>query len=317
MGGGSISSSSMKSYYEERSYISTSNRASQVFRSVYMPDEFNPAKIKLPREARDSAASPHSRGVIFAEDLTGSMDAFLLSLIKDEFPRLITKTYESVSFNPHIMFMGIGDVEVGDRAPLQVTQFETDVRMLHQLEKIYIERGGGCNPYESYILAWYFAAKHISMDCFEKRGEKGFLFTFGDEYPTPSLAKDDIRRVFGTNSELGQRIITNSELYEMASEKFHCYHVVLHGGNYSYDVLRKWHELMGDHVCDLSDHHLLPELVTTIFKMHDGYSKTNALSSIASSSERYLVKEALDMLPENIEPDAGSTFDKDRKIELF
>ena len=106
MGGGSISSSSMRSYYDDREREhawSRATRAEQVFQETSMRDEFNPAKMKLPREACDSALSPHSRGVIFAEDVTGSMGRFLLSLIKDEFPRLITQTYESVSFDPHII----------------------------------------------------------------------------------------------------------------------------------------------------------------------------------------------------------------------
>ena len=212
MGGSAISSSSMKNYYDTHAHAMSSKNVHQVFTSRNMPDEFNPAKIKLPREARDSNLSPRSRGVIFAEDLTGSMDEFLMSLIQKEFPRLITETYESVSFDPHIMFMGVGDVEAYDEAPLQVTQFETDIRMLEQLQRIYVEKAGGGNNFESYILPWYFAAKHTSMDCFEKRGEKGFLFTFGDELPTPRLTAEEIERVFEKNSSLCQRFITISEL---------------------------------------------------------------------------------------------------------
>ena len=84
MGGSAIRSSDMRSYYDDRSYISRATNASQVFKEKGMRDEFNPAKIKLPREACDSAASPKSRGIIFAEDVTGSMGRFLLSLMKEE-----------------------------------------------------------------------------------------------------------------------------------------------------------------------------------------------------------------------------------------
>lgn len=308
MGGGSISSSSMRSYYDDRereSGWSRATRAEQVFQETSMRDEFNPAKMKLPREACDSALSPHSRGVIFAEDVTGSMGRFLLSLIKDEFPRLITQTYESVSFDPHIMFMGVGDVAAGDRAPLQVTQFETDLRMLDQLQMIWLEKRGGGNTYESYILPWYFAAKHTKMDCFEKRGEKGFLFTFGDEEPTPNLSPREIERVFGGRDSLqGGCEISNRECLEMASEKFYCYHIILHGNYYvNYDregTIRKWRNLMGTHVCDLSDHHYLPELVATIFKMYDGMSKTEALNKIQSSEAKRIVKDALKWHEEHV-----------------
>lgn len=323
MGGPSIESSSMRSYYSrkecEESW-SRVTRAEQVFRETRMRDEFNPAIMKLPREACDSAKSPHSRGVIFADDVTGSMGRFLLSLIKDEFPRLITQTYESVSFDPHIMFMGVGDVAAGDKAPLQVTQFETDLRMLEQLEKIWLEKGGGSNPYESYILPWYFAAKHTKMDCFEKRGEKGFLFTFGDEEPTPKLTEYQIDCVFGGRDSLQEREISAEKCLDMASEKFFCYHVILHGNYYDYHgekAISKWRDLMGTHVCDLSDHHYLPELVSTIFKMYEGMSKTDALNTIQSDRARHVVEDALKWHEEHVSDEPTyNTDSEDEDIEV-
>lgn len=289
MGGRAISSDEMRSFYSERSYVSTASYDTQVFKERKMVPEFDPSKMKLPREALDSALSPHSRGIILAEDVTGSMGRYLLSLFKEDFPRLITKIYDSVSYNPHVMFMGVGDVEVGDEAPLQVTQFETDLRMLEQLEKIYIEKGGGSNPYESYILPWYFAGKHVKMDCWEKRGEKGFLFTFGDEEPTPRLTAREIKEVFGDNDKLNGSFITGEDCLEMASEKFHCYHIIL-GSRY---VEGKWRELLGSHVCVLSDHSCLPELIVSILKMYDGKSKSEALNDIQDMSKRRVVMAAL------------------------
>ena len=310
MGGSPVRSSDMERHYRSRDYYGASSyyssgrsidvtpvrrvtNASQVFKETRMRDEFNPAKIKLPREACDSAQSPHSRGIIYAEDFTGSMGRFLLSLIQKQFPRLIEMTYQTVSFNPHIMFMGVGDVEQGDEAPLQVTQFETDLRMLEQLEKLWLEQGGGWNSYESYILPWYFAGKYCKMDCFDKRGEQGFLFTFGDEEPTPSLSKDELRTVFGNRDDLDKRKVTATDCLEMASEKFNCYHIILRGNGYDYDVVSKWKELMGAHACDLSDHECLPELVCTILKMYEGESKTKAISSIEDNYTRNVVADAL------------------------
>lgn len=319
MGGSPIRSSEMRSYYKERSYIRTATNANQVFKESGMRDEFNPAKMKLPREACDSASSPRSRGIIFAEDLTGSMDSFLLSLIQTEFPTLIKQTYESVSYDPHIMFMGVGDVAAYDDAPLQVTQFETDLRMLEQLERIYVEKGGGGNDFESYILPWYFAGKHIRMDCWEKRKEKGFLFTFGDEYPTPSLSNSEIKQVFGDNDCLQQRIITAEDCLEMASEKFNCYHVVLHGNGYLVDVTKKWQELMGkNRVCDLKNHKYLPELVTTILQIHEGNTKTEALNKIQNESARKCIEAALRWHEESISTDIkAESSDNTGEIEIF
>lgn len=316
MGGSSISSSEMRSYYDSRSHVRTATSAQQVFKSSHMPDEFNPAKMKLPREACDSAASPHSRGIIYAEDVTGSMGSFLLSLIQNEFPRLIKQTYDTVSYDPHIMFMGVGDVAAGDEAPLQVTQFETDLRMLDQLQKIYLERGGGGNAFESYILPWYFAAKHTKMDCYDKRGEKGFLFTFGDEEPTPNLRDSEIKAVFGDQDMLQTRVITAKDCLEMASEKFYCYHIILRGNGYRYCDMSKWRTLMGSHVCDLSDHHYLPELVTTILAMYEGLTKTEALNKIEDYRARNVVENALKWHEETVE-DASNSNQSASQFEVF
>ena len=82
MGGRPIETSDMERHYRSRDYYGASSyyssgrsvdvsptkrvtNASQVFKETRMRDEFNPAKIKLPREACDSAQSPHSRGIIY------------------------------------------------------------------------------------------------------------------------------------------------------------------------------------------------------------------------------------------------------------
>lgn len=333
MGGSSISSSDMERHYRSRDYYGGSSYysggtsssvtprkqvtdASEVFKETSMRDEFNPAKIKLPREACDSAQSPHSRGIIYGEDITGSMHRFLLNLIQKQFPKLIEETYKTVSFNPHIMFMGVGDVAAGDRAPLQVTQFETDLRMLEQLEKIWLEGCGGGNGSESYILPWYFAAKYCKMDCFEKRGEKGFLFTFGDDGPTPELTPYQLKTVFGEREDLDKRKLTATDCLDMASEKFYCYHIILRGSAYDSNIVNDWKRLMGGNVCDLSDHECIPELVCTILKMYEGVSKTDAINAITNTYTRSVVSEALCDHEEYVvdeKVDAGDQAD----VELF
>ncbi len=338
MGGKSPESKDIRRHYEEHDYYGGSSyyssrsgrsetitpkkrvtNAGQVFKSSYMIDEFNPAKIKLPREALDSSMSPKSRPFVLAEDVTGSMDRFLLELIQTQFPELIEKLLGRYSFNPHLMFMGIGDVEAGDRAPLQVTQFESDLRMLEQLVKIWLEKGGGYNPYESYILAWYFCAKYCKIDSLDKRGEKGFCFTFGDENPTPSLTARKLRKVFGDREDLDTRTVTATDCLEMASEKFYCYHIILPGNYYRHypdTVTYKWRKLLGGHACVLEEYRYLPDLICAIVDMYEGASKTEAIRKIENAQSKYAVTKALEEHEEHVEDvkvDAG----ENQEIDIF
>lgn len=339
MGGLSPSSKDIRRHYEEhdyyggRSYYSSGSdrsesvipkkrvtNADQIFTASEMLDELNPAKIKLPREALDSAMSPKSRPFVFGEDVTGSMGRFLLELIQNQFPELIEKLLGRYSFNPHLMFMGIGDVEAGDRAPLQVTQFESDLRMLEQLVKIWLEKCGGGNDYESYILAWYFCAKYCKIDSFDKRGEKGFCFTFGDEEPTPSLTARELRKVFGDRNDLDTRTVTATDCLEMAQEKFYCYHIILPGGYYTHyptRVISKWRELLGGHACVLEDYEYLPDLICAIVDMYEGVSKVEAIQKIASDQSRNAIKKALEAHEEYVQDVKADTDENQEEIEIF
>jgi hypothetical protein len=92
------------------------------------------------------------------------------------------------------MFMAIGDANC-DKAPLQVSQFEADKRIIDQLTQIYLEHSGGGNDFESYNLPWYFAANHTVHDSMEKRGKRGYLFTVGDEETPQDLTRDQINHI--------------------------------------------------------------------------------------------------------------------------
>lgn len=334
MGGYSPSSSDIDRHYRERDYYGASSyydsgrtervtpkrtitTAEQIFTQSGMFQNFDPAVIKLPREALDSAMSPHSRGLIFAEDVTGSMGRYLLSLIQTQFPKLIKEVLNRFSFNPHIMFMGIGDVAAGDIAPLQVTQFESDLRMLEQLEKLWLEKHGGNNPFESYILAWYFAAKYCKMDCYDKRGEKGFIFTFGDEEPTPRLTASELRTVFGDRPDLDKRTVSSTDCLEMVSEKFYPYHIILHGSNYYACEISKWRDLLDGHACDLEDYDCLPDLVCAIIDMYEGHSKTEVIEKIEDSHTRHVVRNALSYHEEHVDDVKVSGTETESKIEIF
>ena len=90
------------------------------------------------------------------------------------------------------MFAAVGDATC-DRVPLQVGQFESDNRMDENLENMILEGGGGGQKTESYELALYFMARHTAIDCYAKRGRRGYLFVIGDEmaYPQALLERHE------------------------------------------------------------------------------------------------------------------------------
>jgi hypothetical protein len=129
------------------------------------------------RECCDSDEHPDTLPVILALDVTGSMGGALLKTAAslNVIMQKILDEYEDVEF----MVMGIGDLSY-DRAPIQISQFESDIRIAEHLDRLWFERGGGGNSFESYTAAWYMGLYHTSLDCW-KKGRKGILITLGDE----------------------------------------------------------------------------------------------------------------------------------------
>jgi len=187
--------------------------------------------------------------------------------------------------DPHILCMGIGDV-LYDRAPLQVTQFEADIRIAKQLEKLWLEKGGGGNSCESYNLPWYFAA--MAIDCFEKRGKKGYLFTVGDEEPPPNLPAAAVARFLGSRP---QRDFDSRELLTLVGRMYHVFHVIVdhvfhviveEGSHARHDprgVRNRWTELLGQRVIGLSDHTKLAEVIVSAIEVNEGRDRDKVVKS--------------------------------------
>ena len=137
-------------------------------RSRTIAPEMNPYGLSF-RESRDSEAHPNSLAISVFLDVTGSMGRIPEQLIRHKLGSLMdTLTGHGVD-SPQILFSAIGD-HLSDSAPLQVGQFESGTQELSAcLSSIFIERGGGGQNMESYLLAWLVGGRHTSIDCFEKR----------------------------------------------------------------------------------------------------------------------------------------------------
>jgi len=242
MGSGTYSYSSHIMSNELHAYATKST--AEIFTARHINNAMSPHGVKI-RESRDSAEHPNSLAIILALDETGSMGSVPHFLVKEGLPEIMKSIIDGGITDPQVLFVGIGDHEC-DSAPLQVGQFESSDPLLDKwLTDLFLEGGGGGNAGESYLLAWYFAAFHTAIDCFEKRGQKGFLFTVGDEPTLKSLPKSTLRRIMGDGQYSDY---TAAELLDKASEKYNVYHIHVKetASGSRKEVMDGWKELMAD-----------------------------------------------------------------------
>ena len=252
-----------------------SNSVQDNFKSRMLATELDPKNVI--RECVDSTEHPNTKPVILALDVTGSMGSAAVEVAK-QINVVMTKLYENVT-DVEFLVMGIGDLAY-DQAPIQASQFESDIRIAEQLDKVYFEGGGGGNAFESYTAAWYFGLHHTKLDCW-KRGQKGVIITMGDEPLNPYLPKGALSRVTGDNL---QGDVETAELYKAASEKFDIYHLnVKHGGNYYDEAIHSTYGkyLDKNHFRDTSVNKIANDIVEIVT---NAFSNANVSTNVAVSS---------------------------------
>lgn len=227
MGSGSWTTASFVNYATSRGYetdtrgIITSNYSNQeMFKAKNIDSALDPKNVI--RECCDSEEHPNTLPVILALDVTGSMGQTAVEIAK-RLNEIMTKLYGQIK-DVEFMIMGIGDLAY-DTDPIQASQFESDIRIAEQLDKIYFEFGGGGNCFESYTAAWYFGSRHTKLDCWN-RGKKGVIITIGDERLNPYLPVSGRRSGLGiTTGDTLQADVETKDLYMETSKKFDIYHI--------------------------------------------------------------------------------------------
>jgi hypothetical protein len=195
------------------------------------------------RECRDSEANPNSIGIIFALDVSGSMGEIPARLATHTLPQFMAALEQAQVGDPQVLFMAVGYAG-GDRAPLQVGQFESTAALMDQwLTSMYLEGGGGGGD-ESYELAMYVAARHTSLDCVEKRGKRGYLFITGDEPPNAVVSRTHIQRTLGTPPA---HDIGIQDMIEEVGRSYEIFYLIPDLQR-DHRVGRKWRDLLGDRV---------------------------------------------------------------------
>lgn len=252
----------------------------QIFTKREISKDLDPKNVI--RESRDSDLNPNSTPVIIACDVTGSMGMIADTLVRKGIGVFFNEILDRKPISdPHLMIMGIGDFTMGDRAPLQVSQFEADITIAKWLEAIFLEHGGGGNSYESYDLPLYFAAFHTKIDSIEKRNKKGYLFTIGDEFPSPGTSKQSVSALIGDTIE---RDLSFDEVLQAAQEMYHVFHIVIMEGNHASrygreEMRERWAKHYGERVILLDDHKCLSEVLVSTIQIIEGNELRDVIRS--------------------------------------
>lgn len=257
-----------------------SSNVQEVFKEVGLARELDPHDVI--RECRDSEEHPNTLPIILALDVTGSMGRAATTCAA-KLDEIMTELYGKVK-DVEFLVMGIGDLAY-DRAPIQASQFESDIRIMDQTAKIYFEGGGGGNAFESYTAAWYFGLKHCDLDCW-KRGKKGIIITMGDEPLNPYLPRNELLQALGDGE---QADVETEALYPQAIEKFDIYHIAVTDRASSYDhyaerIDHTWGKLLKQRLIKGSSNEL-PKIIADIVEDH--------LDSATNETAREMVGDGL------------------------
>ena len=259
--------------------ITTDSSADNLFQNRQMLDKFNPKFIGM-RESRDNDEHPHSTPIAIGVDVTGSMGYLSEEIVKNSLNELMKKLYASnVIPDPQLMFAAIGDADA-DAAPLQVTQYESDIRIAEQLLELWLEGRGGDVP-EDYSLFWYFLAKHTDTDSMKKRNEKGFAFTIGDAPNHDVLYGRSIERIFGDKQV---QDMTKEQIVDETLKTYELFHINITS------VVEK--TVIDGRTINILKHDisLLPELIISVICKVKGLNRHDILGDLDPKVDKNLDK---------------------------
>ena len=272
MGWGSWTSASYTTAVRSMGFSSTTAMASASVQEVYRENRLNPLlnPKNVVRECLDTEEHPETIPVILALDVTGSMGS-AATMCASKLDEIMKELYDKVK-DVEFLMMGIGDLACDD-APIQASQFESDIRILDQTTKVYFEGGGGGNSYESYTAAWYFGLHNTKLDCW-KRGKKGIIITMGDEPLNPYLPGRRLSEVLGTSTQ----DVDTEVLYKEVCEKYDVYHIAITNNScydrYKDEIKNSWGNLLNQHLIVATSNEL-PKIISEIVTEHENnYSNT-------------------------------------------
>lgn len=266
MGYGSYSAADWSKLKTSRQ-LSNTNTVGEVFKRKSCDPKYDPRYIGT-RECFDSDDHPNSTPIVVGLDVTGSMGYLAVEVATKALNELIMKLYSTGSIeDPALMCAAYGDYK--DASPVQVTQFESDIRIAEQLLELYFENGGQGDVVPTCL--WHFLANHTNIDAIKKRNQKGFVFTIGDNAAirrdiSPAIT---IRNVMGDESNAK----TPKAVLKDAEKKFHLFHIMI-GGDNTYN-----RRLMNGHAMTIqkTDIDLIPQIIISTIQLQNGKLRKDVL----------------------------------------
>jgi len=290
--------------YTHISATYASKSADEIFATAAVSDML-PVGIDI-RESRDSDEHPESLAVMVWLDVTGSMGRIPESIIKNELGTLMSTIIDNGVPHPQVLFGAIGD-HISDKVPLQVGQFESDAANLTKwLESTFVEGNGGGQCKESYLMAWLVGGRHTSIDCFEKRNQKGFLITIGDEMSWENISTDLLKKWLGY-AQADE--VTDVQLLEEAQRLYNVYHIHVNEASYRDDprVIGYWKKMLGERLIILNDYHSICATIATLIAVQHGVDIKTVVSKFDAKTAG-MVTTALATIVQNaiiVTPDEG------------
>jgi hypothetical protein len=136
-------------------------------------------------------------------------------------------------------------------------------------------------------------ARHTTIDCYEKRGHKGYLFTIGDEKPYPVVHRHQVHDQIG---DVLERDIPVEQIVAEVQQRYQYFHIIPTNTSHGQDpeVQQRWRDLLGERVLLLNDEAAVCETIALAIGLCEG-----AVDDLGSGAD--------DLIQAGYDPAAAST----------
>jgi hypothetical protein len=213
-------------------------------------------------ESRDNPDHPNSNAVVVTFDVTGS-NIENARIVQSKLPTLMGLLGKYLP-DPQVCIAANDDILAVGQNSVQISEFESDIRIDESIRNLLLTGQGGGNDGESYDLMLYGIARKTVLDCYEKRKRLGYCFIYADEPMRLKIFRNDILTIYG------ERIEADIPLAQIVKELQQQYNVwVLWPSNSTYEHSREQYKsIFGvDRVITLESPSFICELIGLIIGM--------------------------------------------------